>query len=145
MHSKTSTLLFILALPLFSFAQSDSLFLLCPLPEGTPRIIRASDRSYEKTSEYGVMLTSKSDTMVRACHDGQVVILALTEDPKYDVVIFYKGYYFWYTGVLAPRVRKGSRVKAGDMIGNYVPGEMLELLMFFEEEPVNPRRFLKCN
>lgn len=132
-------------LPLSLPAQEDSLSLLCPLPNGTPRIVRASDRSYERTSEYGVVFTSKTDTLVRACHEGQVVIVALTELPAYDIVIFYKGYYFWYSGVQSPRVSKGSRVKAGDEIGKYVPGDMMELLVFFEDEPFNPRRYLKCN
>ena len=36
-------------------------------------------------------------------------------------------------------------LKAGDIIGTYKPGDMIELLMFQQEEPVNPRKYLKCN
>ena len=129
----------------FLFAQSDSLQLLCPLKAGVPKIIRASDKDYQKSSEYGVMITSKIDTSVQAVHDGVVVIVARTEDTKYDVVIQFKNYSFWYADVLTPKVRKGVRVKAGDIIGTYKPGDMLELLMFQQEEPVNPRKYLKCN
>lgn len=127
------------------FAQSDSLKLSCPLKAGVPRIVRASDKDYQKSSEYGVILTSKIDTTVQAVHDGAVVIVARTEDTKYDVVIQFRNYYFWYAGVLTPKVRQGTKVKTGDSIGTYKPGDMLELLMFQQEEPVNPRKFLKCN
>lgn len=126
-------------------AQSDSLLLICPLANGTPRIIRASDKDYQKSSEYGVILTSKIDTTVQAVHEAAVVIVARTEDTKYDVVIQFRNYYFWYAGVLAPKVRQGAKVKPGDIIGTYKPGDMLELLMFQAEEPVNPRKYLKCN
>ena len=129
----------------FVQAQSDSLKLICPLVNGTPRIVRASDRDYQKSSEYGVILTSKSDTTVRAVHEGAVVIVTRTEDTKYDVVLQYRSFYFWFAGVLAPTVRQGAKVKAGDIIGTYKPGDILEMLMFQQEEPVNPRKFLKCN
>jgi hypothetical protein len=129
----------------FAFAQTDSLQLFCPLKTGVPKTIRASDKDYQKSSEYGVILTSKLDTAVLAVHDGAVVIVARTEDTKYDVVIQFRNYYFWYAGVLAPKVRQGTKVKTGDVIGTYKPGDMLELLMFQQEEPVNPRKYLKCN
>jgi len=128
----------------FVFAQ-DSLQLTCPLRTGVPKVIRASDKDYQKSSEYGVMVSSKTDTAVQAVHDAAVVIVARTEDTKYDVVLQYKGYYFWYAGVLTPKVKQGARVKTGDIIGTYKPGDMLEMLMFLQEEPVNPRKYLKCN
>ena len=130
---------------LFVQAQSDSLRLICPLVNGTPRIVRASDKDYQKSSEYGVIITSRTDTIVRAVHDGAVVIITRTEDTRYDVVLQYRSYYFWFAGVLAPTVRQGAKVKAGDIIGTYKPGDILEMLMFQQEEPVNPRKFLKCN
>jgi Peptidase family M23 len=129
----------------FVFAQSDSLQLSCPLKAGLSKIIRASDKDYQKSSEYGVIITSKIDTAVLAVHEASVVLVARTEDTRYDVVLQYRNYSFWYAGVLAPKVRKGAKVKAGDIIGTYKPGEMLELLMFQAEEPVNPRKYLKCN
>lgn len=130
---------------LFANGQMDSLQLGCPLANGTPRIIRASDRDYQRSSEYGVMITSKTDTLVNAVYGASVVFVARTEDSKYAVVLQYRGYYFWYEGVLAPLVKTGAKVKKGDIIGTYKPGELLELLMFDKEEPVNPRKFLKCN
>jgi len=62
----------------FGFAQTDSLQLSCPLKTGVPKTIRASDKDYQKSSEYGVMLSSKSDTAVQAVHDASVVIVART-------------------------------------------------------------------
>jgi hypothetical protein len=90
------------------------------------------------------MFTSKVDTVVRAVHDAQVVLVARTEDTKYDMVLQYKTYYFWYAGILNPKVKNGTRVKPGDAIGVYKPGDMVELLMYLQEEPVNPRKYLKC-
>jgi hypothetical protein len=128
----------------FVFAQ-DSLQLTCPLKSGVPKVIRASDKDYQKSSEYGVMITSKTDTLVQAVHDGAVIIVARTEDLRYDLVIQYKNYFFWYAGILTPKVRQGTRIKGGDIIGTYKPGELLEILMYQQEEPVNPRKYLKCN
>ena len=128
-----------------AIAQTDSLKLSCPLKTGAPKIIRASDKDYQKSSEYGVMITSKIDTAVLAVHEASVVLVVRTEDAMYDVVLQYRNYSFWYAGVLTPKVRKGAKVKAGDIIGTYKPGDMIELLMFQSEEPVNPRKYLKCN
>ena len=128
----------------FVFAQ-DSLQLTCPLKSGVPKVIRASDKDYQKSSEYGVMITSKTDTLVQAVHDGAVIIVARTEEMRYDLVIQFKNYFFWYAGILMPKVRQGVRIKAGDIIGTYKPGELLEILMYQQEEPVNPRKYLKCN
>ena len=125
-------------------AQSDSLRLVCPLSNGTPRIIRASDKDYGKTSEYGVMLTSKTDSLVRAVHEGTIVTVTRSEDTKYDILIQHRGYYFWVAGVISPRVKTNQQIKSGDTIGTYTPGEFLELLIYYHEEPINPRKYLKC-
>lgn len=143
---KQITLLFVSCVAILqTFGQVDSLQLKCPLVSGTSKTIRASDKDYQKSSEYGIMLTSKIDTTVQAVHDGAITIVARTEDTKYDVVIQFRNYYFWYAGVLSPKVKQNMKVKAGDIIGSYKPGDMLELLMFQAEEPVNPRKYLKCN
>lgn len=141
---RTTFLSFFSLVATIVFAQTDSLQLQCPLTAGVPKQIRSSDKDYGKSSEYGVMLTSKVDTVVQAVHEGSIVIVARTEDTKYDVVIQYRTYYFWYAGVISPRVRQNAKVKPGDIIGTYKPGDMLELLMFQAEEPVNPRKYLKC-
>lgn len=146
MNLKRTTFLSIFILKIvISFGQTDTMYLKCPLMSGTLKTIRASDKDYQKTSEYGVMISSKIDTSVLAVHDGAVAIVARTEDTKYDVVIQFRSYYFWYAGVLTPKLRQGAKVKAGDVIGTYKPNDMLELLMYNAEEPVNPRKYLKCN
>lgn len=142
---KGISLIVLLGAILFVQAQSDSMQLKCPLSQGSIRIIRASDKDYQSSSEYGVMLTSKTDSLVQAVHDASVVIVKVVEGNHYDVVLQYRGYYFWYAGISAPKVRSGAKVKAGDVIGTYKTGELLELLMFYQEEPVNPRKYLKCN
>lgn len=138
-------LLILLTSAIFVKAQSDSMSLFCPLANGGPRIIRASDKDYQKSSEYGVMFISKTDTLVQAVHDGAIAIVARNPDDfTYDIVIQHKTYMFWYAGVIAPKVKQGSRVKSGDIIGTYKPSGLLELLMYIQEEPVNPRKYLKC-
>ena len=134
----------LITITLFVKAQTDSLVLVCPLENGVPRIIRANDKDYQKSSEYGVMITSKTDSLVQAVHEGSIVIVARTEDSKYDIVLQYKNYFFWYAGVTAPRVKTGAKLKAGSVIGTYKTGDLIELLMFAAEEPVNPRKYLKC-
>src|SRR5215204_2835416 len=127
MELKRIVFLFSFLIPvLYLQAQTDSLRLICPLVNGTSKNIRASDKDYQKSSEYGVILTSKIDTTVQAVHEAAVVIVARTEDTKYDVVLQYRNYYFWFAGVLAPKVKQGSKVKPGDIIGTYKPGDMLE-------------------
>jgi len=142
---RTTFLLLFFFTASFVFAQSDSLKLSCPLKSGVLKVIRASDKDYQKSSEYGVMLTSKTDTLVQAVHDASVIIVARTEDMRYDMVLQYRNYFFWYAGVLTPKVKQGTRIKAGDIIGTYKPGDLLEILMYQQEEPVNPRKYLKCN
>ena len=95
---RTTFLLFFSFTVSFVFAQTDSLQLSCPLKTGVPKMIRASDKDYQKSSEYGVMITSKTDTAVQAVHDGSVVIVARTEDTKYDVVLQLQKLFFLVCG-----------------------------------------------
>jgi hypothetical protein len=90
------------------------------------------------------MFTSKTDTSALAVHNALVVIVARAEDKTYDVVLQYKQYYFWYVGVVAPKVKAFAQVKAGDVIGVYKPGSNLEVTMYLQEEPINLRKYLKC-
>jgi murein DD-endopeptidase MepM/ murein hydrolase activator NlpD len=144
-QAKTTIFFFILILVSGIInAQRDSMALVCPLANGGPRIIRASDKDYQNSSEYGVMFISKTDTVASAVHNAAVTNIVRTDDGRYDIVLQFKSYYFWYSGVVAPRVKKGMKIKAGDKIGTYNPGELLELLMYYQEEPVNPRKYLNC-
>jgi hypothetical protein len=56
---RTTFLLFFSFTVSFVFAQTDSLKLSCPLKTGVSKVIRASDKDYQKSSEYGVMLQVK--------------------------------------------------------------------------------------
>jgi hypothetical protein len=46
--------------------------------------------------------------------------------------------------VAAPKVKAFATVKAGDIIGTYKTGSLLELTMYLQEEPMQLRKFLKC-
>jgi hypothetical protein len=134
----------LLVLAIIGKAQTSDMVLECPLANGAPRIIRASDKDYQNSSESGVMFSSKTDTSVLAVHNALVVIVARAEDKTYDIVLQYKQYYFWYVGVVAPKVKSFAQVKPGDVIGVYKPGGNLEVTMYLQEEPVNLRKYLKC-
>lgn len=141
-----STILFsiVLFLTVTGISQTSDMVLECPLANGAPRIIRASDKDYQFSSESGVMFTSKTDSTVLAMHNGLVVIVAKAEDKTYDIVLQFKQYYFWYVGVVAPKVKAFAVVKPGDVIGVYKPGSNLEVTMYLNEDPINLRKYLKC-
>jgi hypothetical protein len=128
-------------------AQSDVLELECPLANGAPKVIRPSDKDYQKTSEYGVMFTSKTDTAVQAIHEGLAVIVARNpDDPAtWDIVLQFKSYMFWYSGIVSPKIKQGVKVKSGTIISSYKSGDYVEVLMYIGGEPViNPRKYFKC-
>jgi hypothetical protein len=146
-HQKGLILLTILILSaIINYAQTE-MVLECPLANGAPKTIRASDRDYQFTSEDGIVFTSKTDTTVLAVHNALVVIVARAEDKTYDIVLQFKQNYFWYTGVITPKIKAFAQVKPGDIIGIYKPGSLLELTMYQEEKPISPlivRKYLKC-
>ena len=91
------------------------------------------------------MFTSKTDTLVQAVHDGLVIaVRRIPEASSYDVLLEFKTYLFWYAGIIIPKVKQGIRVKAGDIMGTYRTGDLIELQVYQNEEPINPRKYLKC-
>lgn len=138
---------FLAAFILFSsslFAQQDSVWLHCPLDQA---IVVPPPKNIMKFDEPDlcIVLVSIPDTVVKAVVTGRVSNVVQNDDGKWDVVFYYRDYYFWYSGLSKPLVRRGDNLKTGQPVG-YIPvGGNLEFLMYNFETPMNPVRFLSCN
>jgi hypothetical protein len=127
--------------PLTVFAQ-DNLKLACPFDRGTGREPKEAFTWDPKDEK--VIMVSNMDSIARSCVTGTVSNVSQTEDGNYEVVIYYKNYYFWYYGVSKPLVKKGQNVTAREAIAIYKPGSELEFRMFKDEKPMDPRALLEC-
>jgi len=125
------------------FAQKDSIWLKCPLDEATIIPPPKNIIHYEEP-DLCIVLISVPDTTAKACHNGKVTNIQQTEDGKWDVVFYYKDYYFWYSGLEKVIVKRNDNLLAGQPVGYLTPGDKMEMLMFNFETPVDPTRYLNC-
>ena len=116
--------------------------LLCPFENGMGREPKEAF-SWDPPDQKVIMI-SKTDTAIRSCIDAKVLRINSTEDGRYEIVIYYKEWYFWYYGISKALVNVNQQVKAGQVLGNYIFGQEMEFRMFKDEEPVDPREFLEC-
>lgn len=132
-----------------SLKAQDSIKLMCPLNEAVvvppPKNVMQLDEP-----DLCIVLVSIPDTIVKAVTMGRVtnVVQSEEEQGKWEVVFFCrfknKEYYFWYTGLSKPIVRKNDVLKSGQALGYIKPGEKIELLMYDFETPVDPLKYLDC-
>ena len=125
----------------------DSIALACPFEHGSGREPKEA-YSWDPPDQKVIMI-SNVDSNVRSCINGEVVKVVNNEDSGYEMVIFGKGFYFWYNNMAKPLVKVKQTVKAGQTIGLYKFGEELEFRMYKElkkDEPVmmDPRNWLEC-
>lgn len=132
---------FLLYAPATIFGQ-DNLKLACPFDKGTGREPKEAFTWDPKDEK--VIMISMNDTIARSCIEGTVSNVSQADEGGYEIVIFYKDYYFWYYGVSAPLVKKGERVTVRQPIASYTKGNELEFRMFKNEKPLDPRPFLEC-
>ena len=116
--------------------------LLCPFENGMGREPKEAF-SWDPPDQKVIMI-SKTDTAIRSCIDAKVLRINSTEDGRYEIVIYYKEWYFWYYGISKALVNVNQQIKAGQVLGNYIFGQEMEFRMFKDEEPVDPRVFLEC-
>ncbi|MGZ8524447.1 MAG: M23 family metallopeptidase [Chitinophagaceae bacterium] len=90
------------------------------------------------------MLSSATDTLVKACTDAIISTIQRDEDGKWEIVFNRKDYWFWLSGLSKVTVRKDQKVKAGDTIGHLVAGQQLELLLYDFETPIDPKKYMNC-
>lgn len=116
--------------------------LLCPFENGMGREPKEAF-SWDPPDKKVIMI-SKVDTAIRSCIDAKVLSINPTEDGRYEIVIYYKEWYFWYFGITKALVNVNQVIKAGQVLGNYTFGQEMEFRMFKDEEPMDPREFLEC-
>lgn len=115
--------------------------LLCPLADAKEVLEK---QPYSLGKELKIILSSPSDTTVKAGIAGTVTNVQMDEDRKYIVVLEFKTYYIWYSGINKSLVKEDQKIKAGDMLGTLAPGGKLELHFFDFEEPIDPKKYLDC-
>ena len=121
--------------------------LLCPFEHGSGR--EPKEAFTWDPPDKKVIMISQIDSNIRACINGEILKVSTTEDDKYEVVIAWGDYYFWYYNVEKPMVNERETVKAGQVIGIYKFGTELEFRMFkemkdTEPEMMDPRNLLEC-
>jgi hypothetical protein len=94
--------------------------------------------------ELKIVLSSATDTVVKACTDARVSNVERDEEGKWEVVFFQKNYFFWLSGLSKPVVKKNQKIKTGEAIGYLQPGEKIELLLYDFETPLDPKKYMKC-
>ena len=116
--------------------------LLCPFENGMGR--EPKEAFTWDPPDKKVIMISNIDTAIRSSIDAKVFTINPTEDGRYEMVIYYKDYYFWYYGITKALVNVNQTIKAGQVLGTYTKGQEMEFRMFKDEEPVDPREFLEC-
>lgn len=94
--------------------------------------------------ELKIVLSSTTDTLVKACTDAVISVVQRDEEGKMEIVFFHKDYWFWLSGLSKAVVRKHQKVKTGDVIGHLKPGDKIELLLYDFETPIDPKKYMKC-
>ncbi len=141
-HNVCLVILFLCTAPVSLLAQKDIGQLKCPFEHGSGR--EPKEAFTWEPQDLKVIMVSKVDTIVRSCITGTVSNVNETEDKRYEIVIYYKNYYFWYDGLAKPLVKKGQNVIAGQSIGTYTFGTEMDLRMFKNEDQMDPRNLLEC-
>ncbi len=146
---KRLPLLALMIMPFYALAQNDSIKLVCPLNDAT--LVPPPKNAIKfDPPDLCISLTSRPDTMVKACIDGRVTNVEQNEEGGWDVVFFYidrktkKEYYFWYAGMKRVIVKRNDFLKAGQPIGVIEPGNKVELLMYQFETQLDPTKYLDC-
>jgi hypothetical protein len=122
--------------------KKDSLRLACPFERVSGR--EPKEAFSWSPPDHKIVMISYADSIVRSCVTGTVTNVVQGDDNEYEIVIFYKDYYFWYTGMIKPKVVKGQAVSARQPIGSYIPGTELEFRMYKNEDIMDPRNLLEC-
>ena len=137
----------LLLIPLFIITtyargQEDTLRLTCPMQNA---VVKDSKGSYKlKPRDLKIIFTSKTDTAFRAGIEGTVYNVSKGEKNRYEVIMYHKDYYMWMIGIKKPLVKKGDSISGGQMLGMVTPGDEIEFLLFKDELPLDPRKYLNC-
>lgn len=120
----------------------DTLHLSCPLASG--KILPVPKDGYRFKDDLKAVLKSTTDTLFLAPVDGKIDLITRGDGGKYEVVMHYFNYNIWITGISEIMVKKNDKMKTGHPIGKINPGDEVEILLFDDEEPVDPVKYLEC-
>jgi hypothetical protein len=120
----------------------DSLKLSCPVTGGIMQ--SPSDKGVGYKGDVKVIIKNSSDSLFLAPVDGKIDLITMGEGGKNEIVMHYYNYNIWFIGISKSLVRKNDTIKKGQPIGRITPGDEVELLLFDDEEPVDPKKYLKC-
>lgn len=120
----------------------DTLHLACPVPGG--KLQPASKDGYQFKDDLKAVLKSISDTLFLSPVDGKIDLITMGDGGKYEIVMHYYNYNIWLTGISKVLVKKNDKMKTGQPVGKINPGDEVEILLFDDEEPVDPRKYLQC-
>ncbi len=137
-------ILFLFSFPHFLQAQkSVPLQLACPLNNA---IEHAPERpSFNQGhAELKIILSSSTDSLVKASADVVISIVQRDEDGNWEIVFNHKNYWFWLSGLTSTKVKKDQRLKTGETLGHLITGKKIELLLYDFETPVDPKKFMNC-
>lgn len=120
----------------------DTLRLSCPLANG--KILPVPKDGYRFKDDLKAVLKSATDTLFLAPVDGKIDLITMGDGGKYEIVMHFFNYNIWITGISEMMVKKNDKMKTGQPIGKIKPGEEVEILLFDDEEPVDPVKYLEC-
>ncbi|MES1224195.1 MAG: M23 family metallopeptidase, partial [Bacteroidota bacterium] len=128
--------------PVLKEKRIDSLKLLCPVPGAV--MLSPSQEGVGYKGDVKVIFKSAADTLFLAPADGKIDLITTGEGGKYEIVMHYYNYNLWFTGISKVLVKQNDTPKKGQPIGRINPGDEVELLLFDDEEPVDPKKYLDC-
>jgi hypothetical protein len=103
-----------------------------------------TQEGYGYKGDLKMIVTSMTDTLLLSPVDGKIDLINIGEGGKYEVVMHHNDYNIWLLGVSKVIAKKGDTLKKGQPLGNVKPGDEIELLLFNDEEPVDPKKLLNC-
>jgi len=117
--------------------------LVCPLNEAIEPPIEKKSYSLGG-EELKVVLTSPSDTIVKASTTAVITNIMREEGGTWTVMFNSADYYFLYSGITRTSVVKGQKVKTGEAIGSLKRGEKMILQIYDAETALDPRKYVNC-
>jgi len=138
-------LLILLFLPVGLLAQKkDTLKFACLLNDAIEQPMETQSINLGQ-KELKIVLASSTDTLVKSCAD--VVISTIEQDADdgtWEILFQHKNYWFWLSGLNKIVVRKGQKLKTGEVLGHLAIGKKIELLLYDFETPIDPKKYLNC-
>ena len=117
--------------------------LVCPLNDAVEIPAEKAGINFD-SPEMKLVISSATDTLVKASADAVISRIQYDEDGLIEVVYYHRDYWFWISGLSKAVTRKDQKVKSGDVIGHLPFGKSMEILIYDFETPLDPKSILPC-